>query len=232
MRGIGQMARDCGLSMSALRFYDGAGVLVPARVDPLSGYRFYSDAQVTSARLVARLRRVGMPVAEICVVLQHQRSRSVVEQVLQAHLTRLEDGLADARRGLSAALSLLDNHPERPMTITRVTMTGEALTAALREVRYAVSNDPELPMLGGVLLDAEGDTFRVVATDRYRLAVSAVSGASVAAGGGRDRAGRVGRRSARGAGRSRVGRGDPSDRRGRGHPRSRRAAPARRTPGP
>lgn len=179
MRGIGRMARECGLSVSALRFYDGAGVLVPARVDPLSGYRSYSDEQVTSARLVARLRRVGMPLAEICVVLEHQRSRSVVEQVLQAHLTRLEDGLADARRELSAALSLLDNQ-DAHMTITTMTMTGEALSEALREVHYAVSTDPELPMLAGVLLDAEGDAFHVVATDRYRLAVSAVSEASVA----------------------------------------------------
>ena len=179
MRGIGQMARECGLSVSALRFYDGAGVLVPARVDPLSGYRSYSDEQVTSARLVARLRRVGMPLAEIRVVLEHQRSRSVVEQVLQSHLTRLEDGLADARRELSAARALLINQ-ERHMTITKVAATGEALTAALREVRYAVSTDPELPMLAGVLLDVEGDAFRVVATDRYRLAVSAVSEASVA----------------------------------------------------
>lgn len=60
-------------------------------------------------------------------------------------------------------------------TSTRVTITA----AALREVRYAVSHDPELPMLGGVLLDAEGDSFRVVATDRYQLAVSAGSGALV-----------------------------------------------------
>lgn len=65
------------------------------------------------------------------------------------------------------------------MTITTVTMTGEALSVALREVRYAVSADPDLPMLGGVLLHIQDDTFRVVATDRYRLAVSAVSGAAV-----------------------------------------------------
>ena len=30
MRGIGEMARSSGLGVSALRFYDGAGVLVPA----------------------------------------------------------------------------------------------------------------------------------------------------------------------------------------------------------
>ena len=59
MRGIGQMARDCGLTVSALRFYDSAGVIVPARVDQHSNYRWYADDQVPTARLVARLRRVG-----------------------------------------------------------------------------------------------------------------------------------------------------------------------------
>jgi hypothetical protein len=51
------MARDSGLSVSALRFYDGAGVLVPAWVDPVSGYRWYGPEQLEESRLPARLRR-------------------------------------------------------------------------------------------------------------------------------------------------------------------------------
>jgi DNA-binding transcriptional MerR regulator len=178
MRGIGQMARESGLTVSALRFYDGAGVLVPARVDPRSAYRWYSDDQVTTARLIARLRRVGMPLDDIRLVVAHRANRSVVERVLQAHLTRLEDGLADARRELSAARSLLDQ--ENPMTDTRITTTAQELADALRAVRYAVSTDPELPMLTGVLFDVDDDVVRLAASDRYRLAVSTVSGSEVA----------------------------------------------------
>ena len=174
MRGIGEMARDCGLTVSALRFYDGAGVLVPAQVDPRSNYRWYSDEQVPTARLIARLRRVGMPLAEISRVLAHRDERPVVEQLLQAHLTRLEDGLADARRELSAALSLLDQ--ESPMTTTRLTTSAPELLAALRSVRHAVSTDPDLPMLTGVLLDLDPTGLSVAATDRYRLAVSTAAG--------------------------------------------------------
>lgn len=181
MRGIGQMARECGLTVSALRFYDGAGVLVPARVDPHSNYRWYADDQVVTARLVARLRRVGMPLADICRVLEHRRDRPVVDGILQAHLTRLEEGLDDARRELSATRSLLDQ--ESPMTAvpspSRITTTAEELGTALRAVRYAVSTDAELPMLTGVLLDVDGDAVRLAASDRYRLAVSTLAGAGV-----------------------------------------------------
>lgn len=175
MRGIGRLAQESGLTVSALRFYDGAGVLVPAHVDPHSSYRWYSDDQIVVARLVARLRRVGMPLADIRRVIEHRDEPAVVAAVLQAHLTRLEDGLADARRELLLARSLLAQ--ESAMTVVRT--TTPALLTALRAVRFAVGTDPGLPMLTGVLLDAEDGAVRLAATDRYRLAVSAVDGASV-----------------------------------------------------
>ncbi|WNV77870.1 MerR family transcriptional regulator [Geodermatophilus sp. DSM 44513] len=173
------MARESGLSVSALRFYDGAGVLMPARVDPQSSYRFYGDDQVVTARLIARLRRVGLPLADIRRVLEHRREPSVVEEVLGAHLARLEDGLADARCELSAARALLDQ--EKSVTAfpapVSIRTTAAELAAALRAVGHAVGKDPELPMLTGVLLDVDDAAVRLVATDRYRLAVSALAGA-------------------------------------------------------
>ncbi|MGC9670604.1 MerR family transcriptional regulator [Planosporangium sp. 12N6] len=65
---IGEFARACRLSPKALRLYDELGLLVPAHVDPRSGYRFYAPAQLERARLVAWLRRLGMPLARIRVV--------------------------------------------------------------------------------------------------------------------------------------------------------------------
>ncbi|MDQ7909457.1 MerR family transcriptional regulator [Phytohabitans sp. ZYX-F-186] len=62
---IGAFARACGLTPKALRLYDETGLLPPAAVDPESGYRLYEPAQLDRARLIARLRRIGMPLAEI-----------------------------------------------------------------------------------------------------------------------------------------------------------------------
>jgi DNA-binding transcriptional MerR regulator len=190
LRSIGQMARASGLTVSALRFYDGADVLVPARVDPRSGYRWYAEEQVRPARLLARLRRVGMPLADIVDVLRHWPEPVAVRGLLQAHLRRLHDGLADARRELSRVESLLVaaardaelDHEEYAMTIhptpTRLVLRGDEFVAALDAVRFAVGRDPEIPMLGGVLLEVEstgsGAVLRLVATDRYRLASSAL----------------------------------------------------------
>ncbi|MFJ7159236.1 MerR family transcriptional regulator [Streptomyces sp. NPDC101118] len=177
MRTIGEMARDGGLGVSALRFYDRAGVLVPAWVDPVSGYRWYGPEQLDEARLLARLRGAGMPLADVRLVLAgwSGTDSSVVRELLEAHLRRLERGLADARAEFSAVRALLE-HRENPMTAhpatLRLSVPAAGLAAALDAVRFAAGTDPDLPALGGVLFDAEGEHLHVVATDRYRLAVA------------------------------------------------------------
>jgi len=62
---IGEFARRSRLSAKALRLYDGLGLLSPARVDELSGYRYYEADQLEQARLIAALRQVGVPLATV-----------------------------------------------------------------------------------------------------------------------------------------------------------------------
>ncbi|MFE1441876.1 MerR family transcriptional regulator [Streptomyces sp. NPDC058739] len=178
VRSIGEMARDSGLGVSALRFYDRAGVLVPAWVDPVSGYRWYEPGQLLEARLLARLRRAGMPLADIRLVLAgwSGTDTGLVRRLLQAHLRRLELGLSDARSEFSTLRALLDRRETDPMTThhttARLSVPAPELAAALDSVRFAAGTDVELPMLGGVLFDIEGEGLRLVATDRYRMAVA------------------------------------------------------------
>jgi DNA polymerase-3 subunit beta len=171
LRGIGEMARESGLSVSALRFYDRTCVLVPAEVDPRSGYRYYAPGQVVVARLVASLRRVGMPLAGIRAVLERRHDPDAVDALLAEHLRRLERGLVDARRELSSVRSLLT--PEEPVPTT-LRVRHADLLAALAAVRFAVGSDPDLPALGAVHLDAGAQALTLVATDRYRMAVAPV----------------------------------------------------------
>lgn len=66
---IGEFARLTRLSQKALRLYDELGLLRPSRVDEWSGYRYYAPSQLERARLVAWLRRAGMPLAQIGAAL-------------------------------------------------------------------------------------------------------------------------------------------------------------------
>ncbi|WP_405789506.1 MerR family transcriptional regulator [Streptomyces sp. NBC_00029] len=180
MHSIGETGRDSGLGVSALRFYDRAGVLVPARVDPATGYRWYAPEQLDEARLLARLRQAGMPLADIRLVLAGWSGgdTGLVPRLLDAHLRRLERELADARGALATVRALL-GPKENTMTTTtrtaRLTLPAAEFAAALDAVRFAVGGDPELPVLGGILFDAEGTGLHLVATDRYRMAVARAS---------------------------------------------------------
>lgn len=64
---IGEFAGMTGLSVKALRHYDEKGVLVPADVDPDSGYRRYGEEQVRSGVIVKALRDAGVPLAAVGV---------------------------------------------------------------------------------------------------------------------------------------------------------------------
>ncbi|HEX4034338.1 MAG TPA: MerR family transcriptional regulator [Solirubrobacteraceae bacterium] len=66
---IGEFASRSRLSAKALRLYDELGLLPPARVDEDSAYRFYESGQLKQARLIATLRQLQVPLAEIKTIL-------------------------------------------------------------------------------------------------------------------------------------------------------------------
>lgn len=62
---ISVFGRRSRLSMKALRLYERLGLLTPAEVDERSGYRWYRESQLETARLIAMLRRLEMPLAAV-----------------------------------------------------------------------------------------------------------------------------------------------------------------------
>ncbi|MYQ45458.1 MerR family transcriptional regulator [Streptomyces sp. SID4985] len=98
---IGAFARASRLSPKALRLYDELELLRPARVAPDTGYRYYAVSQLERARLVAWLRRLGMPLAEIRAVSALEGADAARE--VRAYWARVEAETA-ARRDLAAFL--------------------------------------------------------------------------------------------------------------------------------
>jgi DNA-binding transcriptional MerR regulator len=66
---IGVFARRSRLSVKALRLYERSGLLVPAEVNPASGYRRYRESQLTRARLIVMMRRAGIPLAQVAELI-------------------------------------------------------------------------------------------------------------------------------------------------------------------
>jgi hypothetical protein len=129
-----------------------------------------------------------MPLAEVSVVLE-QDARGEVQaarDVVAAHEQRLVDGLRDARAEVARTLGLLG---DAAAVVVRVRAAD--LADAVRAVRFAVApgvpvagapDGPDLTVLTGVLVEVTPDAVRLVATDRYRLAVAEVPRADVDTG--------------------------------------------------
>jgi len=62
-------SRRSRLSVKALRLYEASGLLVPAEVNPASGYRRYRESQLTRARLIVMMRRAGIPLAQVAELI-------------------------------------------------------------------------------------------------------------------------------------------------------------------
>ncbi|MBO3102279.1 DNA polymerase III subunit beta family protein [Cellulomonas fengjieae] len=162
---IGALARAGGPPVSALRFYDAAGVLRPAHVDPVTGYRWYTSEQVHTARLIASLRQAGLSVVDLVAVLEAPHE---AHTVLARHRRRLEEDLVAAGAHLDAAEAIL-GQPGRG------SVAAADLLTAIAAVRHAVGDDTAWPGLAGVLLHLAGTTLRLVACDRSRIAVATVA---------------------------------------------------------
>jgi PPM family protein phosphatase len=122
---IGAFAKACRLSPKALRLYDELDLLRPARVDPDTGYRYYATGQLEQARLVAWLRRLGMPLARIRTVCTLPPGPATRE--IRAYWAGVEADTA-ARRELAAFL------------VDHLTDTPGRNTTML-ELRYAALSD-------------------------------------------------------------------------------------------
>ena len=86
---IGRFARLVGLSVGALRHYDELDLLRPARVDPETGYRSYRRDQLETARTIARLRDLEVPLDGIRAYLGTD-DPAARRELLMDHRRRIE----------------------------------------------------------------------------------------------------------------------------------------------
>ncbi|MFF8030777.1 MULTISPECIES: MerR family transcriptional regulator [unclassified Streptomyces] len=165
---IGAFAKACRLSPKALRLYDELDLLRPARVDPDTGYRYYATGQLERARLVAWLRRLGMPLAEIRHVCSLDAGAAAGE--VRAHWARVEAETA-VRRDLAA---FLVDH------LTQGSRRDTTMTDGTLELRYRAHSDRGLVRPSNQDTAYAGGRLLAVA-DGFGAAGGTASGAAVQA---------------------------------------------------
>ena len=91
---VGEFSRITALSVKALRFYHDEGILVPDYIDEDTGYRYYRESSVERAEVIASLRRMDFPVAEIREILTGYDDDSDITSFLEKQKSILSEKIA------------------------------------------------------------------------------------------------------------------------------------------
>jgi len=103
MFSIGELSKLTQLPVKTLRFYHEEGLLVPAFVDPDTGYRYYDESHIETARVIIYFRSLEFALSEIKDLL-----RSEGEGDLLAILERQQDVLKERIKQVRKAAKSLE----------------------------------------------------------------------------------------------------------------------------
>ncbi|GIH17382.1 hypothetical protein Raf01_55540 [Rugosimonospora africana] len=103
------------MSIGALRHYAEIGLFEPAEVDPATGYRYYREDQLPTARRIAALRDLDVPLA-------------VIKQVRDLPTERLSERLAAYREDIESIIWRLQRQSHRLSHFTEDRMPTTAFT--------------------------------------------------------------------------------------------------------
>lgn len=73
---IGEAAKLKNVSIKALRYYEKLGIFNPAYIDPQSGYRYYSPAQLFDLDVILTCGELGIPLKHI---LDYQTDKDAID---------------------------------------------------------------------------------------------------------------------------------------------------------
>lgn len=99
-RFIGEVARQTGVSVRAVRFYEREGLLgAPARTE--KGYRLYSDEEVRQLQFIKKAQLLGFSLKEIQKILALYRQKRVpcshVEMALHKKLQTIQQKVRELK---------------------------------------------------------------------------------------------------------------------------------------
>lgn len=91
---IGEFSQIARVSGRLLRYYDSIGLLRPQRIDPETGYRYYSAGQLQQLNRILALKELGLSLGQIARMLDERISAAEIRGMLALKKAELEQSLA------------------------------------------------------------------------------------------------------------------------------------------
>jgi DNA-binding transcriptional MerR regulator/DNA gyrase inhibitor GyrI len=98
---IGDFARHGQVSVRMLRHYDGIGLLRPAYVDPVTGYRSYDAGQLAELNQIVALKDLGFSLDQVRTMIADGISPTELRAMLTLRRAELEQTLAEGAARLT-----------------------------------------------------------------------------------------------------------------------------------
>jgi DNA-binding transcriptional MerR regulator len=149
MLAIGEFSRVTHLSVRTLRRYHEGGLLEPAEVDQLTGYRYYNADQIPTAQVIHRLRELDVPLPEVQRILRSP-DPGVRATLVANHLQRLESELDRTRAAVASLRRLLQPEPA-PLQV-ELRAIPAATVAAVEDI---VEHDRVVAWYAGAMAELE-----------------------------------------------------------------------------
>lgn len=90
---IGEFAKVCKTKVSVLRHYDKEGLLPPDYIDRFTGYRYYSEGQISVFLRITALKNAGFSLTEIKRILSDCKSDFEISELFEKKKNELQETL-------------------------------------------------------------------------------------------------------------------------------------------
>jgi DNA-binding transcriptional MerR regulator len=97
---IGEFSKLVQVPVATLRYYDQVGLLKPSEVDRMTGYRYYSTAQLPRLHRILALKGLGFSLEQIGVVLAEGLTPEQMRGMLRLRHAQISEQLADMQNRL------------------------------------------------------------------------------------------------------------------------------------
>jgi DNA-binding transcriptional MerR regulator len=92
---IGEFSRIARVSGRLLRYYDSIGLLSPQRIDPATGYRYYSAGQLGRLNRILALKELGLSLEQVARMVEGKISTEEIRGMLMLKKAELERSLSE-----------------------------------------------------------------------------------------------------------------------------------------
>ena len=99
---IGEIAAFFNVSVKAIRIYEKKGIIVPAKIDPVTGYRYYTAGQVQTLDALLELKALGFSLSEIKNIISGGVNNSGLMAALVRKRLAWQDAISSAENKIDA----------------------------------------------------------------------------------------------------------------------------------